>query len=147
MEIESKEGNKEILLRLAKLQSDMDYLREHIADITLTEDDLESIREAKKDLKEGKTRRLWKLMYFVELSQNTQKFLDKMDISLKYRIERSLKKLEEVPVPSDSKFVGRDNKEKIFRLRIGKYRALYSINDETKIVLVINIDKRERVYQ
>jgi len=47
-----------IMVKLAKLQADMDYVREHIEDITLTEDDLESIEEARRDLKEGKTRRL-----------------------------------------------------------------------------------------
>jgi len=49
---------KEIMAKLTRLQKDMNYVREHIEDITLTEDDLESIEEAKKDLKEGKTRRL-----------------------------------------------------------------------------------------
>ncbi len=49
---------KEIMIKLARLQSDMNYVREHIEDITLTEDDLEAIGEARRDLKEGKTRRL-----------------------------------------------------------------------------------------
>ncbi len=58
METEVKINGKEIMQRLAKLQVDMNYVREYIEDITLTEDDLNSIKEAKKDLKEGKTRRL-----------------------------------------------------------------------------------------
>ena len=45
---------KEIMTKLARLQKDMDYVREHIEDITLTEDDLQAIKEAEKDLKEGK---------------------------------------------------------------------------------------------
>ena len=49
---------KEIMTKLSRLQSDMDYIRGHIEDITLIEDDLESIEEARKDLREGKTRRL-----------------------------------------------------------------------------------------
>ena len=49
---------KEIMTKLARLQTDMDHIREHIKDITLTEDDLEAIEEARIDLKEGKTRRL-----------------------------------------------------------------------------------------
>ena len=49
---------KEIMIKLARLQTDMDYVRECIKDITLTEDDLEAIEEARIDLKEGKTRRL-----------------------------------------------------------------------------------------
>ena len=57
--METKEVNaNEIIVRLTKLQTDMNYVKEHIIDITLTEDDLESIESARKDLKEGKTRRL-----------------------------------------------------------------------------------------
>lgn len=50
--------NKEVVQRLVRLQKDMDFLKEHIGDITLTDDDLESIEEARKDRKEGRTRRL-----------------------------------------------------------------------------------------
>jgi mRNA-degrading endonuclease RelE of RelBE toxin-antitoxin system len=57
-----------------------------------------------------------------------------------------LKNLENNPVPSDSKFIGRDHNERIFRYRIGKFRALYKIKETQKIILVTKIDKRERVY-
>ena len=48
-------GAKEIVMRLVKLQRDMDYVREHIEDVTLTDDDLESIEDAEKEYLEGKT--------------------------------------------------------------------------------------------
>lgn len=85
-------------------------------------------------------------MYFVDLSQNAQKFLDKLDSNLKERIEKTLKRLENNPVPSDAKFIGREGGEKIFRYRIGDYRALYSIDGNKKIILIMKIDKRPRVY-
>ena len=53
-----KLNSKEIMAKLEKIQGDMNYIKEHIVDITLTEDDIESIEVAKKDLREGKTRRL-----------------------------------------------------------------------------------------
>ena len=73
--------------------------------------------------------------------------MDTLDHHLKERIENRLKKLAENPVPSDAKFVGRDEGEKIFRYRIGDYRALYKVKEDMKIVLVAKIDKRSRVYQ
>lgn len=85
-------------------------------------------------------------MYFVDLSQNAQKFLDKLDLHIKDRIEKTLKRLENNPVPGDAKFIGRESGEKVFRYRIGDYRALYSINENEKIILVMKIDKRPRVY-
>jgi len=85
-------------------------------------------------------------MYSVDLSQRAQKFLDKLDLHIKERIETTLKRLENNPVPSDAKFIGREGGEKIFRYRIGDYRALYSINENKKVILVIKVDKRPRVY-
>ena len=47
-------------------------------------------------------------MYELELSQRAQRFLDKFDTHIKLRIEETLKRLKENSVPSDSKFIGRD---------------------------------------
>lgn len=58
MEQKVKINAKEIMAHLARIQKDMDYIKEHIEDIALTEDDLSSIEEAEKDLREGRTRRL-----------------------------------------------------------------------------------------
>ena len=85
-------------------------------------------------------------MYAVPLSQNTQKFLDKLDEHIKMRIEERLRKLSIEPVPSDAKFIGRDKGERIFRFRIGGYRALYKLKENEKIVLIAKIDKRPRIY-
>ena len=85
-------------------------------------------------------------MYAVELSQHAQKFLDKIDTNLKGRIEKTLKRLEFNPVPGDAKFLGRQNNEKVFRYRIGSYRALYVIDEKNKLILVTKIDKRAKIY-
>ena len=58
MEQEVKIDAKEVMKKLAKLQEDVSYVKEHIEDTTLTEDDLEAIKEAREDLREGRTRRL-----------------------------------------------------------------------------------------
>ena len=51
---------KQILKELKEIKADLDYIKTHIkdVDVLLSDDDLESIREAEKDLKEGKTKRL-----------------------------------------------------------------------------------------
>ena len=85
-------------------------------------------------------------MYSVELSQKSQKFLEKLDNHIRERIEERLRKLSDEPIPSDAKFISRDNVDKIFRYRIGDYRALYKVKDKEKIVLIAKIDKRPRVY-
>lgn len=86
-------------------------------------------------------------MFVVHLSELAQKFLDKLDLQTKERIENRLKNLRNNPVPSDSKFISRDKEDnKIFRYRIGDLRALYKVNYENNIVLIARIDKRPRIY-
>jgi mRNA interferase RelE/StbE len=85
-------------------------------------------------------------LYSVELSQRAQKFLDKLDKHLSERIKERLKRLAENPIPSDAKFIEREDNEKIFRYRIGDYRALYLVKETEKIVLIAKIDKRPRIY-
>ena len=86
-------------------------------------------------------------MYSVDLSQRSQKFLEKLDKHIRERIEERLKRLNENPVPPDAKFITRENGDKIFRYRIGDYRALYKVKENEKVVLVAKIDKRPRIYK
>ncbi|MDO8633756.1 MAG: hypothetical protein Q7K34_00505 [archaeon] len=56
MEAESKQ----ILKELKDIRVDIEYIKGHLADsdVLLTDDDVESIQKAEKDLKAGKTKRL-----------------------------------------------------------------------------------------
>ncbi len=51
---------KAILKELKTIRSDLDYIKSHLAesDMLLTDDDIESIKTAEKELKAGKTKRL-----------------------------------------------------------------------------------------
>ena len=85
-------------------------------------------------------------MYSIEFSNQSKKFLKNLDKHISVRIVERIEKLKENPYPSDVKFIGREGREKVFRYRIGDYRALYSINENNKMIFVMKIDKRPRVY-
>lgn len=53
-------GTKQILEKLEEIKLEIDNLKGKITDmdLVLTEDDIESLKIAEKDLKEGKTKRL-----------------------------------------------------------------------------------------
>ncbi len=85
-------------------------------------------------------------MYEVHLSNRADRFLNKLDQHINERIKERLKKLEETPIPKDSKFITREGNDKVFRYRIGDFRALYKVKDAEKIVLIAKVDKRPRVY-
>ena len=84
-------------------------------------------------------------MFEIKLDKQPVQFLNKCEWHLYGRIVSNLKKLKENPVPHDSKRV-HGYKLPIFRIRIGKYRALYRINYDEKIIIIVKIDKRPRVY-
>ena len=85
-------------------------------------------------------------MNIIELSIRVQKFLDKLDLHIRERIDKRLKNLKTNPIPSDAKFIGRDGGAMIFRYRIGHYRSLYKYFEKNKVILITKIDKRSRVY-
>lgn len=47
-----------IISKLDEMQSNINYIKEHLEDVILTEDDINSVEEAEKDLEESKTKRL-----------------------------------------------------------------------------------------
>ena len=87
-------------------------------------------------------------MYSIEFSNRSKKFLKNLDKHITERIIKRIEELKENSIPGDAKFIGRDKEgEKIFRYRIGDYRALYKSKEKEKIVLITKIDKRPRVYK
>jgi mRNA interferase RelE/StbE len=85
------------------------------------------------------------MKFELEYSKSSKKFLKKSEKELLLRIFNKLEMLKENPVPSDAKRI-EGSKKLIFRIRIGKYRILYELNHEDKVILVSKIDKREKVY-
>lgn len=52
-------GNEEaIIARLDILGREINFIKEHIIDVTLTQEDINSLNEAEEDLREGKSKRL-----------------------------------------------------------------------------------------
>ncbi|MEK6812623.1 MAG: type II toxin-antitoxin system RelE/ParE family toxin [Nanoarchaeota archaeon] len=84
-------------------------------------------------------------MFAIKLDSQPEDFLKKCDKILFERIKKKLNELKENPVPHDAKrIVGYELPT--FRIRVGKYRALYRINHQEYRIIVVKIDHRERVY-
>lgn len=87
-------------------------------------------------------------MLNVIFSRKADKFLDKVERELANRIIKSLQDLLSNPFPSDVKRVENQwfENEKVFRIRVGDCRILYTVNYQKNRLLVVNMDKRPRVY-
>lgn len=86
------------------------------------------------------------MKFEIHLSSRGHKFLKRVDKRTYDRLVRKLVTLAEDPFQLDvKKIMGR--KEKLYRVRVGDYRILYEIYLEKKVVLIVNIDKRSRIYE
>ncbi|MBI2499160.1 type II toxin-antitoxin system RelE/ParE family toxin [Candidatus Woesearchaeota archaeon] len=86
------------------------------------------------------------MTFSINYDKQPRKFLKKSEKHIAKRIIDKIDQvLKENPVPHDAKSVV--GKSGVFRIRIGDYRTLYRINHIDKIVIVIKLDKRTRVFQ
>ena len=81
--------------------------------------------------------------YTIEISETARKQLSKLPNSIAERIEEKLLDLEDNPRPvGNIKLKGRD----AYRMRVGDYRAIYTISDNILKVIVVKVAHRREVY-
>lgn len=81
------------------------------------------------------------MMYKIIIEKAAEKFLKKQDGKAQ---ERLLKAIYKLPEGTDiKKLQGHD----LYRLRVGNYRILYTVDDGVKIITIENIDNRGDVYK
>lgn len=85
------------------------------------------------------------MIFEVHLGTKAQKFMKTAEKTLHDRLFKKLERLGDDPFPPDAKKVA-GQKEKTYRVRVGDYRILYLVLLEERTVLVVDIDKRPKVY-
>ncbi|WP_457549354.1 type II toxin-antitoxin system RelE family toxin [Archaeoglobus sp.] len=81
------------------------------------------------------------MTYEVYLLPKANKKLEKFpDVD---RIKEKLKTLENFPNVRNIIKIG----ENLYRMRIGDYRALFKVYEKEKVIVVINVDVRGRIYK
>jgi len=82
----------------------------------------------------------------IHLSTRAYKFFRKLPKNVYTRLITKIEELADNPFPPGVlRVLGR--KEKLFRVRVGDYRILYEVYPDEKVILIVNIDKRSRVYE
>jgi len=80
--------------------------------------------------------------YRVVLMKPARKFIERQPYQQQ---ERLLKAIYQLPYEGDIKpLVGQDN---VYRLRVGIYRVIYSVNDDILTVVVLKAGNRGDVYR
>ena len=82
--------------------------------------------------------------YRVELAPAADRQRRKLPVDVQKRIVRALEQLETDPRPPGvRKLQGEDN---LWRLRVGDYRVIYTIEDNRLLVLVVRVANRRDAY-
>lgn len=80
-------------------------------------------------------------MYKIIIRKKAKKFIDKLSKNERFRI---IKAIESLPDGEDiKKLKGHDN---LFRLRVGDYRIIYTVDHGELIVIVIDVGNRGEIY-
>jgi len=82
--------------------------------------------------------------YEVRIIPAAEREMDRLATAVHGRISRRILSLEDNPRPRSAKKLGGRGE---YRLRIGDYRVLYTINDKGRIVTVFAVGHRREVYR
>ena len=84
-------------------------------------------------------------MYEIIFSRKAAKFISTLPKNYKNKIKEMLTILKENPYAYPYKKIrGETN---LYRIRVGKYRILYEINKNQNQIIILKVDKRERIYE
>ena len=83
--------------------------------------------------------------YSIEVSATAEKQLRKLSKKDQISVLKRIQELSREPRPNRSrKLRGPDN---IYRVRVGKYRILYSIENKHLIIIILKVGHRRDVYR
>ena len=81
----------------------------------------------------------------IEISRTAEKQLKKLRRDDQRHVVKAILNLRDEPRPQGSrKLTGYDD---VFRIRVGRYRVLYSISGKKLIIIILKIGHRKDVYR
>ena len=83
--------------------------------------------------------------YRVELARPAEKELDRLPGSIVQRVIEAVRALRNNPRPRGA--VKLRGEEGAYRIRVGRYRVIYEVDDEHRLVLVSHVRHRKDAYQ
>ncbi len=83
--------------------------------------------------------------YDIEISETAEKQLKKLQRGDQRRVARAIVALADEPHPRGSRKLSGYND--VFRIRVGRYRVIYSVSGNRLIVIILKIGHRKDVYR
>jgi mRNA interferase RelE/StbE len=83
--------------------------------------------------------------YEIEITRSAERQLKRLPPDDRQRIVRAILPLSDDPFPQGSrKLSGYDD---VFRIRVGRYRVLYSVSEKKLIIIILKIGHRKNAYR
>ena len=83
-------------------------------------------------------------LYSVAIKRSAEKEMDRFPAPIRERIWKVLLSLEHAPRPAGCKKLSLLDQ---YRMRVGKYRILYSVDDAHRLVTVVSVRHRREAYR
>ena len=85
------------------------------------------------------------MKYTVIIKKTAQKQIQKLPKNYFEKVRKVILSLENTPRPQGCiKLTGSEN---VYRIRVGTYRIVYSIEDKTLTIFIFDVDDRKDVYR
>ena len=85
-------------------------------------------------------------MYNIVVSRSAEKDLEKLPSQIVKRVSKAIDELEITPKPHGSKKL-KATSENLWRIRVGDYRIIYSIDDDIYVVDIRKVGHRKDIYK
>ena len=85
------------------------------------------------------------VIYHVEITGSAERQLRKLSRSNQLRVARALVGLATEPFPTQSRKIAYT--QDVWRIRVGSYRILYSVDNDRVVVIILKIGHRKDVYR
>ncbi len=83
--------------------------------------------------------------YHIELRPGARKSLLNLDKPIRRRVQRAIDDLADNPRPHGvTALAGAPG---TLRIRVGDYRVIYTVQDNELLILIIDVDHRNRIYR
>jgi mRNA interferase RelE/StbE len=83
--------------------------------------------------------------YRLEITASAEKQLAKLPVADRVRVARKIVELAAVPRPRGCRQLR--GQEDVYRIRVGVYRVIYSIEERLIVVLILKIGHRKDAYR
>jgi len=81
--------------------------------------------------------------YNIEIKKSATKEIEKLPKAMLKKVVDKIQSLANTPRPAGCKKLTADEK---YRVRVGDYRILYSIEDKKLVIYVVKVGHRKKVY-